>query len=115
VTASKKTGRQLDTEIVEAITTPSRLFRVQLTQDLARAVQSRGGSAVFFALQRTPRGYTFESSDPGTVRAFWIALTDVHYRPSKSPSGQAISEAATAKRNELQALITRLWPEALSE
>lgn len=111
----KKSGHQLDTEIGDVLTKPSRLFRVHLTQGLARTIQSRSGSAVFFALQRTPRGYTFESSDPGTVRAFWIALTDVHYRPPQGSAGHAIAEAATAKRNELRPIIEHLWPEALSE
>lgn len=111
----KKSGRQLGTEIADILAKPSRLFRVHLTRGLARLIQSRGGSAVFFALQLTPRGYTFESSDPGTVRAFWIALADVHYRPPQGSDGHAIGEAATAKRNELRPAIERLWPEAISE
>jgi hypothetical protein len=124
VHATKKPAWQLDREIAAALaeaklrptasTDKVDVLRAALSQALASAVQRRSGLAVFYALKKTPRGYTFESADPGAVRAFWIALSDVYYRPPEGAGGRAIGQAAGKKLLELRPIVQASWPEAMS-
>jgi hypothetical protein len=110
--ASKKTGVQLDHKIAEALT--KRTLRVPLSKTLWWAIKRRSGIAVFNAARLTSRGYMFESSDPGMVRAFWKALGEVYYRIPWTDKTDALLKAAKKKREELQPTIEASWPEALT-
>ena len=51
-------------------------LHVRVAHQLGRILSSRGGSIVFDALTLRPdKSYTFESSNPLAIRAFWHALT----------------------------------------
>ncbi len=122
MTTQRKTpSAQLDREIAESLRGGSgeslaseRSLRVPLSKTLWWAIKSRSGLAVFNATRLTSRGYTFESTDPGVVRAFWKALTDVYYHVPWTDKTDALLKAAKKKREELQPTIEASWPEALT-
>ena len=109
-----KSGRQLDAEIAEALAQAPRAerppLRVPLSKGLGQAIRRHGGTVVFHAIKNTSRGYVFESSDPGVVRAFWFATNEVLHRPPT----RAIGDAVVKKRVELRPIIEESWPEALA-
>lgn len=121
----KKTALQLDREIAEALAEakfrpPSAadkvdILRVRFSQALGSLAQRRGGLAVFYALKQRPRGYAFESSDSGEIRALWHALTRIYREPPDGGGGRALGQAAGKKLAELRPIIAASWPEALAE
>jgi hypothetical protein len=119
----KKSPAQLDREIAEALvearmrppsaTDKVDVLHVKLSPGLGSAI-ARWQHALFVATRRTNSGYTFESSDGSTIRAFWRALTSLYYHPpSSTPS--VMWRAAGKKLAELRPIIAASWPEALSE
>lgn len=120
----KKTGYELDREIAEAlaeaklrpVNTADKVdvLRVRLSRALGSAI-ARHQHALFVATQSTPSGYTFESSDGGTIRALWHKLSNLYWRPPSGAGGQAIGHAAGKKLAELRPIISASWPEALAE
>lgn len=110
----KKSAAQLDAEIAGVLATPKTArqpLRVQLSKGLGQAIRHHGGTAVFHTLKLTSRGYTFETTDPGVVRAFWFAMAAVFHRPPT----RAIGDAVVKKRAELRPMIQESWPEALAK
>ena len=120
----KKTSYELDREIAEALLEAKRrpvsdadkvdTLRVRLPRALGSSV-ARHQHALFVATKSTPSGYTFESSDTGTIRALWHKLSNLYWRPPGGAGGQAIAHAAGKKLAELHPVIRASWPEALSE
>ena len=120
----KKTSYELDREIAEALLEANRrpvsdadkvdTLRVRLPRALGSAV-ARHQHALFVATKSTPSGYTFESSDSGTIRALWHKLSNLYWRPPSGAGGQAIGHAAGKKLAELRPVISASWPEALTE
>jgi hypothetical protein len=120
---NRKTPGQLDREIAQALvesrmqpphaTDKVDVLRVKLPRGLGSTI-ARTQHALFVATHRTSSGYTFESSDGGTIRALWRALNGLYYHP---PSGtpSVLWRAAGKKLAELRPIIAASWPEALSE
>lgn len=120
----KKSSYQLEREIAEALvearSRPVRatdkvdVLRVRFSRALGSAI-ARHQHALFVATKSTPTGYTFESSDGGTIRALWHKLSNLYWRPPSGAGGQAIGHAAGKKLAELRPIISASWPEALTE
>jgi hypothetical protein len=89
-------------------------LHVRVAHQLGRILSSRGGSIVFDALTLRPdKSYTFESSNPLAIRAFWHALTHTKAHGVRGQGGRSTTHAARTKIAQLRPVIKHLWPEAL--